>query len=217
MEKKSSEEEKKSFWNTLPGILTGIAAIITAVGSCIAIVVSSPRILDLIFPVTPTPTLVVQPVLPTAIPVVPTVLPTATPRISIDTPTSIFFPSNTPTPLQTLALPDLIICSIDTNTSKITICNIGTKAALVKDLMMSYRPPAYEKPGYSGGGDLCGIIYCDEHMITAMIPPSGTFVFDWTRGFGEGSEYMISYKQQESDTSNNCVNVYASIVPCRSD
>jgi hypothetical protein len=42
------EKTKKSFWETLPGILTALAAIIAALGGCLAIVLASPRILDMI-------------------------------------------------------------------------------------------------------------------------------------------------------------------------
>jgi hypothetical protein len=34
--KQSEPSEKKSFWTTLPGILTGIAAVLTALGALIA-------------------------------------------------------------------------------------------------------------------------------------------------------------------------------------
>ncbi len=47
--KKTSEEEKKSFWATLPGILTGLAAVITAVAGLLAAV-------DRFAPRAPTPT-----------------------------------------------------------------------------------------------------------------------------------------------------------------
>ena len=47
----NGEEEKgtkrpKSFWETVPGILTGIAAIVTAIGGCVAVIASNPRLLD---------------------------------------------------------------------------------------------------------------------------------------------------------------------------
>jgi hypothetical protein len=49
------EKTKRSFWETPPGILTALADIITALGSCLAIVLASPRILDIIIPTSPTP------------------------------------------------------------------------------------------------------------------------------------------------------------------
>ena len=56
------EEKKKeqSFWTTLPGILTGCAAMITAIGGCVVIILSNP---GLFFPATPTP--ILTPIPPT--------------------------------------------------------------------------------------------------------------------------------------------------------
>lgn len=50
-----AEEKKKdpkSFWETMPGILTGLAALVTAIGGCITIIVALPRP-NIIFPATP--------------------------------------------------------------------------------------------------------------------------------------------------------------------
>lgn len=41
------EKKPKSFWETVPGILTALATLVTAVGGCIGIFLASPRILDL--------------------------------------------------------------------------------------------------------------------------------------------------------------------------
>lgn len=49
------KKERKSFWETVPGILTALAALVTAIGGCIATIVASPRILDIILPSSPTP------------------------------------------------------------------------------------------------------------------------------------------------------------------
>jgi hypothetical protein len=50
------EKQKKSFWETAPGLLTGFAALMTAVGGCVAVLVSSPILIDLVFSPSPTPT-----------------------------------------------------------------------------------------------------------------------------------------------------------------
>lgn len=60
--KKKSIKETKSFWETLPGILTAIAAIITAIGGCAGVVLANPRLLDSLLPASPTP--------PTAMPII---------------------------------------------------------------------------------------------------------------------------------------------------
>ena len=53
-----SDKKQKSFWETAPGILAAIAALVTAIGGCVAIIAANPRLLDLVFPASPTPTLV---------------------------------------------------------------------------------------------------------------------------------------------------------------
>jgi hypothetical protein len=45
-----TEDKRSNFWQTLPGILTGLAALVTAIASCLAIFVNSPRILDSLLP-----------------------------------------------------------------------------------------------------------------------------------------------------------------------
>lgn len=73
--KEDNKKERKSFWQTLPGILAGIAALVTAIGGCITITASSPVLMDLLLPSLsmPTPTsaqLTEQP-LPTPVTLVP--------------------------------------------------------------------------------------------------------------------------------------------------
>jgi hypothetical protein len=46
----------KSFWETAPGLLTGLAAIITAIGGCIAVVSANSKVADIVFPPTAMPT-----------------------------------------------------------------------------------------------------------------------------------------------------------------
>lgn len=61
MKKKEKQQEKdKSFWETLPGILTGLAAFLTAVGGLITLVLSLPRP-NVFFPATPTPAVTAAP------------------------------------------------------------------------------------------------------------------------------------------------------------
>ncbi|MDL1944892.1 hypothetical protein FBQ99_21400 [Chloroflexi bacterium CFX2] len=48
-------EPKGSFWTTVPGIIAALAALITAIGGCIAVVFGIPAISNAIFGVTPTP------------------------------------------------------------------------------------------------------------------------------------------------------------------
>lgn len=55
--KDKEEEKNKSFWEILPGILTGGAALVTAIGGCLAVIVASPVIMDVILPASPTPTI----------------------------------------------------------------------------------------------------------------------------------------------------------------
>jgi hypothetical protein len=92
--KKDDEKKEKSFWSTLPGILTGIAAIITAIGGLL-IGLSTAGLLKA--PPTPTVAAAVTSDTPTA-----TLLPpssTPTPVIIVVTPTPL--PTNTPTPAPT--------------------------------------------------------------------------------------------------------------------
>jgi hypothetical protein len=49
------EKQKKSFWETAPGLLTAFAALMTAIGGCVAVLVSSPVLIDLVFSPSPTP------------------------------------------------------------------------------------------------------------------------------------------------------------------
>ena len=57
-EEEPEEKVEKRFFETLPGILTAIATLITAIAGCIAILLS-PQILDRLFPqATPAPTIV---------------------------------------------------------------------------------------------------------------------------------------------------------------
>jgi len=51
----SNNNEEKSFWSTLPGILTGIAAILTAIGGLI-IALNAAGIISISPDATPTPT-----------------------------------------------------------------------------------------------------------------------------------------------------------------
>jgi hypothetical protein len=57
-EEDSAQKGKKTFWETLPGILTGIAALIVAVTGCAALIVNSPTLLERFLSAfaTPTPT-----------------------------------------------------------------------------------------------------------------------------------------------------------------
>lgn len=71
-------KETKSFWSTLPGILTALAAFATAIGGCITIIVSSPTLMNMILPPTPSVTVIAMGTTDTPIPV--TVAITDTPR-----------------------------------------------------------------------------------------------------------------------------------------
>ena len=82
-DKSEGEAPDKKFFETLPGIITAFAALITAIGGCVAIIVS-PQILDRLFPQeTPTSAPIVQMV--TATPQ--EVFPTDTQVIILPTPT----------------------------------------------------------------------------------------------------------------------------------
>lgn len=70
----SNKNEEKSFWRTLPGILTGIAAVISAIGGLI-LALNAAGIIDNT-PVTPTPTPVATYNL------TPTIIPTSTPTLT---------------------------------------------------------------------------------------------------------------------------------------
>lgn len=56
-----SESKGKSFWQTLPGIITSLAALITAIGGCVAVVFGIPAISNRIFGDAPTPTAIQVP------------------------------------------------------------------------------------------------------------------------------------------------------------
>jgi len=51
----NSKKSEKSFWETVPGIITAIAGLISAIGGCIVIVFGVPQIADRLFPPSPTP------------------------------------------------------------------------------------------------------------------------------------------------------------------
>lgn len=84
----NSKNDKKAFWSTLPGILTAIATVITAIGGIIAVVVNRPP--------TVAPTATAPPIVsPTATPVPPRPTDTPTPEEPSPTPEE---PSPTSTP-----------------------------------------------------------------------------------------------------------------------
>ncbi len=53
-------KSEKSFLETLPGILTATAALITAIGGCIAVIFGIPAITNMVFPPQPTPAATIQ-------------------------------------------------------------------------------------------------------------------------------------------------------------
>jgi hypothetical protein len=55
MEKKQEEQKKQNFWTTLPGIFTGLAAIITAIGGLIAALITIGALESPFPPPTPLP------------------------------------------------------------------------------------------------------------------------------------------------------------------
>jgi hypothetical protein len=71
----SEEKPDKKFFETLPGIITAIATLVTAIGGCLTILLS-PQILDRLFPQETATPAIVQTV-------------TATPSVSIPTPAPI--------------------------------------------------------------------------------------------------------------------------------
>jgi len=54
----SEGKSGKSFWQTLPGIITSFAALLTAIGGCIAVIFGIPAISNKIFGNTPTPVMI---------------------------------------------------------------------------------------------------------------------------------------------------------------
>jgi hypothetical protein len=52
---KSEDKSDKTFFQTIPGIITAFAALLTAIGGCIAVVFGIPAISNAVFGVTPTP------------------------------------------------------------------------------------------------------------------------------------------------------------------
>lgn len=53
----TSKKKGSNFWGTLPGIITAVAGLITALGSCIAVIVAWPRP-NVIFRAVPTPIII---------------------------------------------------------------------------------------------------------------------------------------------------------------
>lgn len=60
MTKEEHRKKGKSFWETVPGILTGLTAFLTAVGGLVTLVLSLPRP-NAFFPATPTPAVTATP------------------------------------------------------------------------------------------------------------------------------------------------------------
>jgi hypothetical protein len=67
------KKERKSFWETVPGILTALAALVTAIGGCITAIVAWPRP-NVFFPATPTPIVFTSTPIPSTITSVPPAL-----------------------------------------------------------------------------------------------------------------------------------------------
>jgi outer membrane protein assembly factor BamB len=78
---KSEDKPEKTFWQTLPGIITSIAALTTAIGGCIAVIFGIPAISNAIFRITPTPIISQTTSSPAQTP-----YPTYTPSKASDTP-----------------------------------------------------------------------------------------------------------------------------------
>lgn len=55
-----NEPKPKSFWETLPGVITAVAALLTAISGCIATVIFSWPKPNVLFPATPTPIMITQ-------------------------------------------------------------------------------------------------------------------------------------------------------------
>ncbi len=126
-----NDNEEKSFWRTLPGILTGIAAIITAItGLIIALNAAGIITIPPIFPTptpTPTSTLPSQP-LPSGISPIPTPAKTILPSTPV--PTSI--PSSTREKFLAACFPEVskdMIKSIESGTDSFTLINAEEKIA----------------------------------------------------------------------------------------
>lgn len=102
--KNDGEKKEKSFWGTLPGILTGIAAIVTAIGgllvglSAAGLLKATPTPTVAVVITADTPTATLLP--PTNTPLSPTETPTLTP-IHTPTVTPTFTPTPTPTSTNT--------------------------------------------------------------------------------------------------------------------
>lgn len=90
-----SKSEGKSFWQTLPGIITAFAALITAIGGCIAVVFGIPAISNAVFGATPTPIVSQTTSSPTQTPY-PTYTPFPTTVLATQVPPSAVKPTLTP-------------------------------------------------------------------------------------------------------------------------
>ena len=70
----SEKKAPKSFWETLPGMLAGIAALMTAVGGCIAILLTNPILVGFLFPSPVPPIATTLPPIATTLPPIPTTI-----------------------------------------------------------------------------------------------------------------------------------------------
>lgn len=115
------KKKPQSFWTTLPGLLTGCATLVTAIGGCIGIILAAPLVKDFFLELVQTPTIeptIVQVPSVTPKPSAPeasTSFPPAQEDVLIPTITPT--PSPTPTPSFT-PNPELTITILDVSTEK---------------------------------------------------------------------------------------------------
>jgi len=84
----------KPFFETLPGLLTALATLVTAIGGCIGVILASPIIKDALFPPTPTAIVTRTSVVPTTVAISTSVVP---PTVTLLPPTVYVPPTSIPT------------------------------------------------------------------------------------------------------------------------
>ena len=184
------EKKKQSFWTTLPGLLTGCAALITAIGGCVGIILAAPIAKDIILEFIRTPTtqsIVLEAPSSTPSPYTEMVF-TSTPMPPL--PGEVIAPTNTPmapstsTPILTLtpsvtSLPELMITILDVSSGKTCFVeNLRNGAPVYADRDYQFT----EVPNF---------LMNENYIITANDDKFGGKDFTYTLQFHVNQEVIV--------------------------
>jgi len=112
-------------------------------------------------------------------------------------------------------LPDLTICKVDVENTRIDICNLGKRDAPTERLYLAWSEGWYRKPEWNHSVLVGALPYIDNRQV-----PPGTKLPVRIVGLDktdEGTEFMIDATEaiKERDESNNCVSIGGNVIPCR--